>query len=131
MSQVELKEAFHLICNLDQLLAYHHWIEQRYPHLKVFFAAFASSTHRDTISLREETQPDISITEQSQQLSVAQTNLKYLAAKQKIEQYITSQELNIGMMFAIMDTNSSSEITYAELRQKMRAMHIQLDEDEC
>lgn len=35
------------------------------------------------------------------------------------------------MMFAIMDTNSNSEISYPEFKQKMRAMHMQLDEDEC
>lgn len=61
----------------------------------------------------------------------ANSQFKYTAAKNKIEQYILSQDLNIGMMFAIMDTNSNSEISFPEFKQKMRAMHIQLDEDEC
>ncbi len=34
------------------------------------------------------------------------------------------------MMFALIDTNSDSEISYPEFRQKMRAMHLTLDEDE-
>lgn len=34
------------------------------------------------------------------------------------------------MMFALIDTNSDSEITYPEFRQKMRAMHLTLDEEE-
>lgn len=35
------------------------------------------------------------------------------------------------MMFAIIDTNSNSEISFAEFRQKMNAMHIPLEDDEC
>lgn len=58
------------------------------------------------------------------------TQQKYQSAKAKIEQYIVSQDLNLGMMFAIMDTNSDSNISYPEFRQKMRAMHIALDDDE-
>ena len=41
---------------------------------------------------------------------------KYNSAKQKIENYILSHDLNIGMMFAIMDTNSDSEISFPEFR---------------
>ena len=52
-------------------------------------------------------------------------------ARQKIEKYIISQDLNLGMMFAIIDTNSNSEISFAEFRQKIRAMHIPLEDDEA
>ena len=55
---------------------------------------------------------------------------KYLSAKQKVEKFILSQDLNIGMMFAIIDTNSDSEIQLNEFKQKLRAMRIQLEEDE-
>ena len=51
-------------------------------------------------------------------------------AKQKIEQYVIQQDLNLGMMFAIIDTNSDSELSFPEFRQKMRAMHIALDDEE-
>ena len=34
------------------------------------------------------------------------------------------------MMFAIMDTNSNSMISLPEFKQKMRSMHIPIDEDE-
>ncbi len=33
-------------------------------------------------------------------------------------------------MFALIDTNSDSEITFPEFRQKMRAMHLVLDDEE-
>ena len=55
---------------------------------------------------------------------------KYMHAKQKIEQYVIQQDLNLGMMFAIIDTNSDSELSFPEFRQKMRAMHIALDDEE-
>ena len=51
-------------------------------------------------------------------------------AKQKIEHYIQKNDLNLGMMFAIIDTNSDSELSFPEFRQKMRAMQIALDDDE-
>ena len=38
--------------------------------------------------------------------------------------------MNLGMMFAIIDTNSDSSVSLPEFKQKMRAMHIQLTEDE-
>ena len=44
------------------------------------------------------------------------TQQKYASAKQKIEQYILQQDLNLGMVFAIMDTDSDSNITYPEFR---------------
>lgn len=52
------------------------------------------------------------------------THQKYLAAKQKIETYIMSNDLNIGMMFALLDTNSDSSVSLPEFRSKMRAMHV-------
>ena len=55
---------------------------------------------------------------------------KYNSARQKIENYIISQDINLGMMFAIMDTNSNSEISFPEFKQKLRAMHIPLDDEE-
>ena len=60
----------------------------------------------------------------------ANSHQKYLMAKQKIEKYIIASDLNISMLFAIMDTNSNSEIAFPEFKQKLRAMHIALDEDE-
>lgn len=42
-----------------------------------------------------------------------------------------SKDLNIGMMFALIDTNSDSEVSLPEFRRKMRAMHCMLEEDEA
>ena len=52
-------------------------------------------------------------------------------AKSKIEKYIISQDLNLGMMFAIIDTDSNSTIAFNEFRQKMRMMHLPLDDEEA
>ena len=41
-----------------------------------------------------------------------------------------SKDLNIGMLFALVDTNSDSEVALPEFRRKMRAMHVMLEEDE-
>ena len=49
---------------------------------------------------------------------------KFLSAKQKVEKYIMSQDLNIGMMFAVIDTNSDSEVQLNEFKTKLRAMRI-------
>ena len=35
-----------------------------------------------------------------------------------------SQDLNIGMMFAVIDTNSDSEVQLNEFKTKLRAMRI-------
>lgn len=42
-----------------------------------------------------------------------------------------SQDLNVGMLFALIDTDSNSEVTLAEFRRKMRAMHVMLEEEEA
>ena len=41
------------------------------------------------------------------------------------------KDLNIGMMFALIDTNSDSEVQLAEFKRKMRAMHCVLEDDEA
>jgi len=43
---------------------------------------------------------------------------------------LLAQDVNQSVMFAIMDTNSDSEISLNEFRLKLRALHIQIDEEE-
>ena len=141
MSNADLAEAFFLICGLDGNLAYQSWIMQKYPTFKMHFT-FNVTPREPSVSRPEESMTQIpdhsssvhmeaSINDRiSQSHNVMNSQQKYMMAKQKIEQYILSADLNIGMMFAIMDTNSDSEIAFPEFKQKMRAMHIALDEEE-
>lgn len=52
------------------------------------------------------------------------------SAKQKVENYIRAQDINLGVMFAVLDTDSSKRITRVEFRQKVKALHVRLDDDE-
>ena len=133
MSNAELSEVFFLICNHEQELQYKSWIVQRFPQLRDHFTIHTTVTPREfgqSTIRRDESQ---TILDSASHLSIS-ANLpandpvainagmrpqdansaviheKYLSAKRKVEKYILSQDLNIGMMFAIMDTNSDSEI---------------------
>ena len=135
LSDRELSEVFYLICGADQHIAYQSWILSKFPNLKIHFTI--NVTPRDTSRIDESTaqieaSSSAHIIDQSINRSneMANSQHKYLSAKAKIEQYILSQDLNLGMMFAIMDTNSDSDVSFPEFKQKMRQMHVQLDEDE-
>ena len=140
LDNAQLSEAFYLVCGPDETVAYQSWILQKSQTYKVHFTlnvtprietsmqsvdAHLSSVHEASVNDR------ISQSNTNQQMMTMNTQQKYAAAKQKIEQYIVQQDLNLGMMFAIMDTDSDSNITFPEFRQKIRAMHIALDDDEC
>jgi len=90
----------------------------------------ASSTHLEQ-SINDRIPVPSTTTRPQPVADTANMHQKYIAAKQKIEKYILSQDLNIGMMFALMDTNSDSKIALPEFRRKMRAMHVMLEEDEA
>ena len=133
----QLEEAFYLICGPDETLAYQPWILHKFQTYKVHFTYNVTPRldHSDTLSrsIEHSAAPidaSMNISQSNQQNMTMNTQQKYQSAKAKIEQYIVSQDLNLGMMFAIMDTNSDSNISYPEFRQKMRAMHIALDDDE-
>ncbi len=40
------------------------------------------------------------------------------------------QEVNLGVIFAILDTDSSKSIDRQEFNKKVRALHMRLEEDE-
>lgn len=115
------------------MLAYQGWVIGMFPAFKIYFSFNATP--------RETSRPDdsvtISINDQSIDASIndrtapGTNHHRYLMAKQKIEKYIISQDLNLGMMFAIIDTDSSSTIAFNEFREKMRMMHLHLEDDEA
>lgn len=52
------------------------------------------------------------------------------SARQKIEQYMVSQQVSLSVLFNVMDTNSDRSLGKAEFKQKIRGLHINLAEEE-
>ena len=142
MGPDELKECFYLSCGPDLSLAYQSWVLQKFSNFKQHFT-FNVTPRETSISRPEDgslTQNDSVHFDASMNDRIGHSTSyndpgavnqnKYLSAKHKIGQYILTQDLNLGMMFAIMDTNSNSLISLPEFKQKMRSMHIALDEEE-
>lgn len=40
------------------------------------------------------------------------------------------QDINLGVIFAILDTDSSQSIDFVEFKRKIKALHMNLDEEE-
>ena len=55
---------------------------------------------------------------------------KARSAQNKFEAYIRNNQTTVGVMFNVLDTNSDKNIAASEWKQKVRAMHLGLDEDE-
>ena len=53
-----------------------------------------------------------------------------IVAKQKIEQFMISQDVTLSMLFNVIDSNSDNSLSKAEFKQKMRALHMGLEEEE-
>ena len=55
---------------------------------------------------------------------------KFESAKYKMIRYMKDNNMDLTMIFAIIDTNSDKNISLPEFRSKIRAMHIPLDQEE-
>ena len=62
--------------------------------------------------------------------STAQKPTSLIVAKQKIEQFMISQDVTLSMLFNVIDSNSDNTLSKAEFKQKMRALHMGLEEEE-
>lgn len=51
-------------------------------------------------------------------------------ARQKIEHFIRQNDLTVSMLFNVIDTNSDNKVTRLEFKQKLRGLHIGLEEQE-
>lgn len=51
-------------------------------------------------------------------------------AKQKIEQFMISQDVTLSMLFNVIDTNSDNQLSKAEFKHKLRSLHMGLEEEE-
>ena len=52
------------------------------------------------------------------------------AAKQKIEAFMITQDVTLSVLFNVIDSNSDNQLSKAEFKQKMRGLHMGLDEAE-
>lgn len=54
-------------------------------------------------------------------------NRKLESATNKIENYILSNDITLGVLFQVFDTDSSRAIDFKEFKLKSRAMKIEFD----
>lgn len=50
--------------------------------------------------------------------------------KNKMKQYMTTQDITLATLFKLIDTNSDSQLTISEFKQKMKALQVPLDDNE-
>lgn len=50
--------------------------------------------------------------------------------KNKLKDYMTQQDITLDTLFKLIDTNSDSQLTISEFKQKMKALNIPLDDHE-
>lgn len=55
---------------------------------------------------------------------------KLQTGKTKFENYIRQQDVNLGVIFAVLDTDSNKLIDFVEFKKKIRALHMRLEDDE-
>lgn len=53
-----------------------------------------------------------------------------MSGKTKFENYIRMQDVNLGVIFAVLDTDSNNSIDFQEFKTKIKALRMNLDEDE-
>jgi Ca2+-binding EF-hand superfamily protein len=51
-------------------------------------------------------------------------------AKQKIEHFIRQNDLTISVLFNVLDDNHDDRLTRSEFKNKLRSLHIGLEEEE-
>ena len=52
------------------------------------------------------------------------------SAKKKIERYMREQDINLSVIFRVMDANSSGKIDFPEFKSRVKGLHMQLEDDE-
>ena len=52
------------------------------------------------------------------------------SAALKFERYVMSQDLSLGVMFAIIDSDADMYVSFAEFKSKLRQMDLRLDDEE-
>lgn len=145
----ELKEIFNLLSN-NKNFAYAEYIIEQSADNRVFFTEIKNlpsiedsinvSSILDKSAMSEKRPGDplvraatvnpatLGMPQGGATMSSKPTSL--IVAKQKIEQYMISQDVTISMLFNVIDSNSDNVLSKSEFKQKMRALHMGLEEEE-
>lgn len=103
-----------------------------FPSYRQFLSAVGQQQPRadSSLTVRENSQFERSLRIEDS-LAVETDPSKLAQAKAKFENYLRSQDVNLGVIFVVLDTDSNKLITIQEFKSKVRAMHMRLDEDEA
>jgi Ca2+-binding EF-hand superfamily protein len=128
----DLREVFSLCCNWDGELRYHDWLRWLGPEYAQYFTKEHSVVHtykEASIITRSETtlkDKDSSLAKSSTELNTVLAE----TAKNKLENFIRSEGISLGGVFALIDTNANDRITFTEFRSKIHMLRINIDDEE-
>ena len=146
MSEEDLGEAFYLICEGEDL-AYQAWVLANHREYREYFHLPISS--RDLG--RDTPQPVDRISasgtargwlDPGDPSSIHETSMsliggggevdrsKLASARNKIENYLKSKDMSLGVMFRVLDADSSGAWELPEFKNKIKGLHMHLDEEE-
>ena len=55
---------------------------------------------------------------------------KVISARNKIENYLKSKDMSLGVMFRVLDADSTGAMELPEFKNKIKGLHMNLDEEE-
>lgn len=102
MREDELEEAFNLICERERELDYPNWILSNYPMYKEFFQIQHDVTRDLTPQPTTARDGEPSFIHESSVSLIGTADLdksKVQSARNKIENYLQSQDISLGVMF--------------------------------
>ena len=141
MNEEELAEAFNLICEGEDL-AYQDWVLRNYPSYREYFQLTITSRDlgRDTpqpdrisasATARDFPGDPSSIHETSMSLIREEVDKNKLAsARNKIENYLKAKDMSLGVMFRVIDADSTGAMELPEFKNKIKGLHMNLDDEE-
>lgn len=124
-----------MLCNYNGGFYYRDWVLDHFPTYNKFFTIHTATARGDSTFTDREHAPS-SLQDPLQSLRIDQSitlevdQNKLQTGKTKFENYIRQQDVNLGVIFAVLDTDSSKQIDFPEFKRKLRAMHMNLDNDE-
>ena len=130
LSNSELSEAFYLLCDPGEELGYQGWILGKYPDFRIYF--------RYNVKAQDSARPESTpVTSEKEEFDHVQelydssySKVKFQSAKAKIENFIVQRQMNLGAIFALIDTDTSASLSFGEFKVKMRGMMVGLDDEE-
>lgn len=130
LDREEMREAFNLVCDREGNLNYQEWVTSLFSEYKDFFSIAVAAADPEPSE-----RPDLSDGESVVKVPTRQPEIiideyKLQSAKTKMENYVVSQDLNLSVIFAVIDTDSNNSVDFPEFKQKVRGLHMNLDSEE-